>query len=64
MLDWEAVMAIDNAWLEDQFGSRLPNVNMTAISHFLDQVEQVQLEFLQTRIGFFTPDILDDYLSS
>ena len=64
MLDWEAVMAIDNAWLEDQFGSRLSYVNMTAISHFLDQVEQVQLEFLQTRIGLFTPDILDDDLSS
>lgn len=64
MLDWQPIVTVDNAWFEDEFGARLSHVHLTAIGDFLDQLEQVEFELLETWVCLLAPDILDDDLST
>jgi hypothetical protein len=38
MLNRDAIVTVDNARLEDKLGTGLTDIDLTSVSHFLDQL--------------------------
>ena len=64
MVHLSPIVCIDDAGSENQARSCLVNADLTAICHFLDQFEQVDLEGEKTRVAMVSSNVLYDDLSS
>ena len=64
MHHFNSIVCIDDARLENDFGSRLTDADLASVCHFLDQLEQVDLVLHQSRVAVIGPNIFDDHLTT
>lgn len=62
MLDQKSLIRVNYTRLVDKSRSSLIDVHVTAIGHFLEQLQQVDLTCCQTWVGVRVTDVLDYYL--